>query len=172
MLNQKLFLLLGLLLLLLTLLYVGVFEHDEFSYHVLFPKHRASLQFYFYSPTGMSDLQLSNLSPQLQKEELAFDEFVVSTKALFGENGFPLLPILLIQSSVSFLIMGIFRRKTSTTQAFKQTMLHFVFNLPILALSSFFILNAMPNGLSIIYCILLLAINYGIFLFLSKRPKS
>ncbi|WP_339625816.1 hypothetical protein [uncultured Winogradskyella sp.] len=67
-----------LLILLISKFWIGVFEHDEFNYKVIFIKHRAIWKTYFYSPRGMSDLKIKDLTVKEQTEQILFDEFVVS----------------------------------------------------------------------------------------------
>ncbi len=58
-------------------LWLGVYEHDEFPGEGgLFYKHRPTLKWQFYSPRGMSDLKLEEMTPEKRKEQLLFNEFV------------------------------------------------------------------------------------------------
>lgn len=54
----------------------GVYDHNEFAETALFMKHRPIWKWKFYSPIGMSDVQLEDLSEEKQKEQLLFKEFV------------------------------------------------------------------------------------------------
>lgn len=63
-------------LVIIARLFLGVYSHDEFGGTHLFIKHRSVWKWSFYSPTGMSDLQLEDLSPEKQYEERMFQEFV------------------------------------------------------------------------------------------------
>ncbi|WP_369995670.1 hypothetical protein [Winogradskyella sp.] len=66
------------LLLVLGKFWIGIYEHDEFGSEHIFIKHRAIWKTYFYSPVGMSDLLISDLTIEKQKEQILFDEFVSS----------------------------------------------------------------------------------------------
>ena len=57
--------------------WVGVYEDDEFYERNLFIKHRPIWKTYFYSPRGMSDLKLSEMTEEKRKEQLLFDEFIL-----------------------------------------------------------------------------------------------
>jgi len=58
--------------------WIGIFEHDEFSNEkYMFVKHRAIWKTYFYSPRGMSDFELSDMTPENKIEQMFFDEFVL-----------------------------------------------------------------------------------------------
>lgn len=57
--------------------WVGIYEDDEFSNRVVFIKHRPIWKSFFYSPRGMSDLKISEMSPEKQFEQKLFDEFVL-----------------------------------------------------------------------------------------------
>ena len=69
-------LIVGLLFCLTIRLFCGVFEHDEFGNDVYFVKHRPTWKWRFYSPTGMSDLELNQMTVEQKNEQLLFDEFV------------------------------------------------------------------------------------------------
>lgn len=57
-------------------LFCGVYAHDEFGGNHFFIKHRPILKWKFYSPTGMSDLELKDLSEEKRREQILFDEFI------------------------------------------------------------------------------------------------
>lgn len=57
--------------------WVGIYADDEFPESYFFIKHRPIWKTYFYSPRGMSDLKLSEMSEERQKEQLLYDEFVL-----------------------------------------------------------------------------------------------
>lgn len=57
-------------------LFVGVYQHEEYLSQHYFIKHRASWQWYFYSPIGYTNTYFENLTQEDQLEELIFDEFV------------------------------------------------------------------------------------------------
>ncbi len=67
----------GLILIFIIIrLNVGLYLHDEFLEKDLFIKHRLSWKWKFYSPIGMSDQKLQDLTPEKQYEQLMFNEFV------------------------------------------------------------------------------------------------
>ena len=57
-------------------LWLGVYIHDEFFETHLFVKHRPIWKWKFYSPIGMSDKTMDDLSLKEQEEQKLFDEFV------------------------------------------------------------------------------------------------
>jgi hypothetical protein len=59
-------------------LFCGVYEHDEFDEFYFFIKHRPTWKWRFYSPTGLSDTRMEELSPDKQREQKYFDEFVAN----------------------------------------------------------------------------------------------
>lgn len=73
-------LLFGSILLLGIKFWIGIYAHDEFGNNVLFIKHRPIWQTFFYSPRGMSDLKLEEMSYEKRKEQLLFDEFVIENQ--------------------------------------------------------------------------------------------
>lgn len=56
---------------------VGIYEDDEFPETHLFIKHRPIWKTFFYSPRGMSDKKLTQMTKEDQKEQLLFDEFIL-----------------------------------------------------------------------------------------------
>jgi hypothetical protein len=57
-------------------LFFGVYEHDEFAGNHLFLKHRPTWKWKFYSPQGMSDTKLEELTKEKQIEQKYFNEFI------------------------------------------------------------------------------------------------
>ena len=53
-------------------LWMGVYSHDEFGGTHIFFKRKPIWKWSFYSPIGISDLRLEDLTPKKQKEELLF----------------------------------------------------------------------------------------------------
>lgn len=75
--RKKFYFLIAAVLLLLSIrLFCGVYVHDEFGDEALFIKHRPTWKWKFYSPVGMSDLKMEDLTPEQQTEQEYFDEFV------------------------------------------------------------------------------------------------
>ena len=60
----------------LVRLFFGVYLDDEFGDKNLFMKHRPTWKWRFYTPIGMSDLKIEDLSNEKQIEEKYYDEFV------------------------------------------------------------------------------------------------
>lgn len=57
-------------------LFLGVYVHDEFYEKHLFIKHRPTWKWKFYSPSGMSNLTMDDLTDKEKKEQLLFNEFI------------------------------------------------------------------------------------------------
>lgn len=74
--KQRILLLL-LVFVILTKFSVGVYEDDEFPENHLFIKHRPIWKTFFYSPRGMSDKKLTQMTKEDQKEQILFDEFIL-----------------------------------------------------------------------------------------------
>ncbi|MDA6069105.1 hypothetical protein NJT12_05685 [Flavobacterium sp. AC] len=56
--------------------FFGVYDNDEFAESHLFVKHRPTWKWKFYSPQGMSDIKLEELSVEKQTEQKYFNEFI------------------------------------------------------------------------------------------------
>jgi len=76
----KIFIVIGILI--LIKFWFGFYEHDEFGGSRLFIKHRPIWKTYFYSPRGMSDLQLHDMSKERQYEQKLFDEFILENQEI------------------------------------------------------------------------------------------
>ena len=63
---------------LVTRLFCGVYIHDEFAEKHFFIKCRPSWKWKFYSPIGMSDLKMEDLSKEQQIEQKYFNEFIIN----------------------------------------------------------------------------------------------
>ncbi|PDS24949.1 hypothetical protein [Flavobacterium branchiophilum] len=66
--------------LILVRLFFGVHVDDEFGDKSIFVKHRPTWKWKFYSPIGMSDLKMDDLTKEKQIEEKYYDEFVRNNK--------------------------------------------------------------------------------------------
>lgn len=75
--KKALIILLLAITLLLSKFWIGIYKDDEFSSTHVFIKYRPIWKTYFYSPRGMSDLKLSDMSVIRQTEQKLFDEFVL-----------------------------------------------------------------------------------------------
>ena len=64
------------LILILSKFWLGIYEDNEFGEKRVFIKHRPIWKTYFYSPRGMRDVKLSQMSEERRVEQLMFDEFV------------------------------------------------------------------------------------------------
>ncbi len=67
----------SLFVIIITRLFCGVYVHDEFSEKNFFIKHRPTWKWKFYSPIGMSDMKINELSKEKQIEQKYFDKFIV-----------------------------------------------------------------------------------------------
>jgi len=56
---------------------IGMYEDDEFAENYLFVKYRLTWKWKFYSPRGMSDMTLDEMSKEKRQEQILFDEFVL-----------------------------------------------------------------------------------------------
>jgi hypothetical protein len=64
----------------LVRLFFGVYVDDEFGDKSIFMKHRPTWKWKFYSPIGMSDLRMEDLTKEKQVEEKFYDEFIRKNK--------------------------------------------------------------------------------------------
>lgn len=57
-------------------LFCGIYIHDEFAEKHFFIKHRPTWKWEFYSPLGMSDNKIEDLSEENQIEQKNFNEYI------------------------------------------------------------------------------------------------
>jgi hypothetical protein len=62
--------------LIMTRLFCGIYTHDEFCDNIFFIKHRPTWKWRFYSPIGMSNTKMEELTNTEKIEQLYFKEFV------------------------------------------------------------------------------------------------
>lgn len=67
---------------LLIRLFLGVYVHDEFAEKSLFIKHKPTWKWKFYSPRGMSDLRVEEMTEEQKIEQKYWDEFIVGKQPL------------------------------------------------------------------------------------------
>ncbi len=108
--KSRIYLTIGTILLLVTWLFAGFFRDEEFYESHIFFKYKPTFKVFFYSPIGESDVSMKELSKEQQKEQIAFEEFVLKQKA---KKAFVLnsVAIILLQSSLSFFIFYFFKRR-------------------------------------------------------------
>ncbi len=76
-----------------ALSWVGIWNDPEFGEHAIFLKHRPAIQLEFYSPTGMSDMQLADLPPERYEDEEAYINFVSSRWKMVEATHYPALAL-------------------------------------------------------------------------------
>jgi hypothetical protein len=72
----KIFIFTTIIIVLTIRFFCGVFEQDEFGEDVYFIKHKPNWKWRFYSPRGMGDLELNQMTVEQKNEQVMFDEFV------------------------------------------------------------------------------------------------
>jgi hypothetical protein len=132
--KRYLYLAIGFLLLIITVLNTGLYRDDEFHDLSIFLKHRPTFKAYFYSPIGMSDRTLEDLSPGQQGEMIAFNEFVRGTGILFKGDDKAYIPLLLIQLTLTSFVMGTLASKSNGNIRIWIPVVHFAFNFMVTAL--------------------------------------
>jgi uncharacterized membrane protein (DUF485 family) len=176
MLQKNKLLLFGFLFLLITWLFTGIYKDDEFYEAALFTKRSPSPKAVFYSPIGMSDKDIGQLSPDKQAEENAFREQVL--EANVPEQGLFLatLPYGLIQLTLTFLFFGIYSLFSNRTFKPWHFILHFIINFFTTGIGIAAFLNALDlEGLPVTGSILagILVFNaFSMFIITFRRKKK
>ncbi|MER2997076.1 hypothetical protein [Pontibacter populi] len=76
--KKILFIIIVIVLGVLIRLWFGIYHHDEYAETHLFFKYRPTWKWTFYSPIGMSSLELEDLNEEERMEQILFEEFVSS----------------------------------------------------------------------------------------------
>ena len=169
----NIYLVLGTVFILLTWLFVGLFRDDEFYEPTLFTKYRPTFKVNFYSPVGMQDLELKELTPDRQLEEIAFEEFVMQQHIQNNSNArLWYLPLVLIQLALTFCTFGFY--KSTWTKQFKMWHLptHLITNFIVTSIGLGFILSFDNIVSTIVLTLVILAINYGTIILLTKQKSK
>jgi len=98
----------GIILLLITFMFVGVYRDDEFFEPDLFIKYQPTTKMFFYSPTGQSDAQLKDLTSEQKKEEIAFQKYIIE-RNIQSNNKLNWLAYLLVLTTFCFVIWEIIK---------------------------------------------------------------
>jgi uncharacterized membrane protein len=98
----------GIILLLVTIMFVGVYRDDEYFEPDLFIKYQPTTKMFFYSPTGQSDAQLKDLTSEQKKEEIAFKKYIIERK-IQSNNKLNWLAYLLVLTTFCFVLCGIIK---------------------------------------------------------------
>jgi hypothetical protein len=170
--KPNLYILLGLIFAILTLLFTGLFRDDEFNEPGLFIKHRPTFKLNFYSPIGMEDIKADDLEAGRKKEELAFREFVIKQHVQNNDNAISwYLPYILIQLTLTFLFFGYFKFKRKPVFRKWQLPVHFVICLIVTFFGLVFSLAFDKLILTIILIALVLLANYFTLFLMTRRNQ-
>lgn len=163
----NIYLFLGLVSLMLTWLFVGLSRDTEFYDLELFIKYRPTFKLYFYSPLGMSDLSIVDLLVDEQSEEIAFRDFIFKR-----DRNLALVPFILLQLTLSFLICGYYKLKVNTAFKFWQFLTHFFINLVLITSGIVLIFYLDELYATVILLPFLIFINYLTLFILRQKRNS
>jgi hypothetical protein len=153
----------------LTWLLVGFFRDDEFYELHMFAKYRPTCKVNFYSPIGQQDLELKDLSPEKEIEEIAFQEFVMKQHMQNNDDQrFWYVPYILIQLTLTFFCFGILKSRRHLSYKKWQLPAHFAICFIPTSFGLAFIVAFDNLSWTIILATLLLVINYFTLIFLTK----
>lgn len=158
--------------LLITVLFTGVFRDDEFYEPYIFLKHRPTFKLLFVSPTGMSDKTMEDLSPEMQKEELMFDEFVIQSGVQYPGDPWSFIPVLFIQLTLSLFTINIFKSRFPNKIPYWKPIVHYIINLitTILCLAAILTIDHLVSTFG--FVLVILAFNGFSYYFLTKNSNS
>ena len=168
--RPNIYIVLGTVFVILTWLFVGLFEDAEFYESNLFTKYRPTFKVNFYSPNGEQDIEIADMPADRKVEELAFQEFV--TKRHIQNNidvRLWYLPFILIQLTLTFFSFGI--RKLNRESAYKKWQLptHFAICILLTSIGLGFILTFDNLLFKLSGGLMIVAINYLTLILLTRR---
>ena len=149
----------AIVLIIFSWLFIGVFSEPEFGDKTIFVKHKPTFKIEFYSPIGESDLKLSDLNKEKQIEEIAFQEYIINQNQL-KSNFSQFFAILLIELIITYLTLGIYKLRNSSSYAFWQIIFQIIINILISTVGIALILTFYKLYISIIILTLIFVINY------------
>lgn len=168
--RPNIYILLGTVFIILTWFFVGLYRDDEFYEPNLFTKYQPTFKVNFYSPTGQSDLTVSDLSADKQVEEIAFQEFVIKRHIQNNSNAqLWYLPLILIQLTLTFFSFGVLKSKRDLVYKKWHLPTHFAICLIITSIGLGFILFFDKLLSTVIGGLLILTINYWTLILLTKQ---
>jgi len=155
----------GLIFVILSFLFIGVYEDDEFNEASIFLKYKPSLKMHFESPIGMQDLKISDLSTENQIEEKYYEDFIKNQH--YKSEYLSLIPFILIQATLTFICFGTKQKKYKIWQS----LIHFLINFLLTTIGIAFLLTFAKTFTTVIICLLIIMINYFTFLLIQKDWK-
>lgn len=164
------YLLSGICFAILAWLFTGLFYDAEFYEPHLFLKHRPSSKVYFYSPAGMSDITMKELSPKGKAEEAAYREFTShywSNRHIISD----ILPFVMIQLALSFLCLGIMKVRQQVVFMYWHLMLHPVICILFLGLGFVLALN-LGNRFPLKLLLVIPLLNYWVLTLMLSHKSS
>ena|SRR5688572_10549171 len=171
--KQNIYITVGTIYFLLTWLFVGIYRDDEFFEPHIFTKYRPTFKIGFFSPIGMQDLNIENLSADKQAEEIAFQEFVIERHQQKNSNA-PLwfLPFALIQITITFLTLGAHGHIKKTDLRHRYLLVHFIVNVVSTTLAIGFIMALHNRYWTILLTALIIIINVFTVMLLTKHNRQ
>lgn len=171
--RPNIYILLGIVLILVTWLFVGLFRDDEFYEPTLFIKYRPTFKVNFYSPIGMQDLKLDDLQTERKVEEVAFREFVIERHIQNNSDAsLWYLPSVFIQLTLTFFSFGIVKMKRDLVYKKWQLSIHFAACLILTSVGLGLILS-LDSILAVVFGgLLILTINYWTVVLLTRQKNE
>lgn len=171
--RPNIYTLIGAVFLILTWLFVGLYRDNEFFEPDLFTKYRPTFKVNFYSPIGMQDLKVDDLPKDRKEEEIAFQEFLIKRHIQNNSNArLWYLPFILIQLTLTSLSLGVLQIKHDIGYKKWHLPTHFITCIILTSIGLGFMLF-FDNWFSTIFGgLLILAMNYAILIFMTRRNRK
>ena len=171
--RPNIYILVATVFIILTWLFVGLFRDNEFYEPKLFTKYRPTFKVNFYSPIGMQDLKIDDLPTERKTEEIAFQEFVIKRHIQNNSDAkLWYLPFILIQLTLTFLSFGILKIKRNLVYYKWQLPTHFVVCTMLTSIGLGLILSFDNLLLTIFGGLLILTINFGAIVLLTRQKSK
>jgi hypothetical protein len=157
----------GIVLLITSILFIGVWRDDEFYEPGLFIKHKPSFYMVFEHPFGQSDYELDKFPIKTQEQYWRYREFV--TDQYPGRHNIILI-LFFIQIPLTFLFGGILplvRRKFNLIQM----AIHFTINATVALFGIAFIFHLDKPPFTILISFLILILDFLTAYLFSKKDQ-
>ncbi len=161
------YLTLGIVSLLMSILFIGQFYDPEDGDRTLFIKHKPTLKQYFYSPSAYHRFLPTKLNFNEEIEERKFQEF----KRNMISNTIPIIPLILIQVTLTLLIGGIISFFVKKNFNNWQLFTHFIINIVITTFGLLYVLLQDNFFITLIFSFIILIISILSIILIDKIQK-
>src|ERR1051326_4954552 len=161
---------LGTALLVFCFLFTGFLGDDEFDEPGLFFKHRPSLRMEFYSPIGMSDMTLADLSEEKASAQRDFNEFIIKQGVQYPGNTRDRFVPLLYALTITLLLYG-FLPSWKRQFKIKHMVMHFLIHC-VVFFAGVILMLSLNSTISLLFMLLVILSVSILTAFIFSKARS